>query len=204
MTTTDRARTTSPASSTRWRPVDVVVASVLGVAGGLLFILWNIAGEPLRAALAFYPPLPALTFGLWLLPGVLVGLVVRRRGAALYGEVVAAVVSMLVGNAWGFLTLFSGLFQGLGAEAAFAAARYRRWSLPVVVASGALAGLAGGLYDTVQYNAALSTVHQVLYVVFMVCSGAVLAGGGSWLLTGALRRTGALAPLASGGGGERV
>ncbi len=203
MTTTDRT-TTGAVRSTRWRPVDIVVASVLGVAGGLLFILWNIAGNPLRTALGIYPPLPALTYGLWLLPGVLAGLVVRKPGAAVYGETVAAVVSMLVGNEWGFGTFYYGVLQGLGAEVAYAAALYRRWALPVVLLAGAGAGLALGILDTLIWNAALATVHQVLYVVFAVLSGIVLAGLGSWVLARALRATGALAPLASGRGGERV
>lgn len=205
MTTTDRTSSTTAARGTRWRPVDIVVASVLGVAGGLVFVLWNIAGEPLRNALGVYPPLAALTYGLWLLPGVLVGLVVRKPGAALYGEIVASVVSMLVGNAWGFLTLLSGLLQGLGAEAAFAATRYRRSSLPVAILSGAGAGLVAGVYEVLYYyGGVLAPTTQTLYVVAFVISGAVLAGGGSWLLARALRRTGALAPLASGRGGERV
>lgn len=198
--TTDRS---VPATSA-WRPVDVVVASVLGVAGGLLFILWNIGSNPLRNALGVWPPASALVAGVWLLPGVLVGLVVRKPGAATYGETVAAVVSMLVGNEWGFSTLYYGLAQGLGAEAVLAAFRYRRWSLPVVLAAGGGAGLVSGLLDTISYNAALSTVHQVLYVLFLVISGVVLAGGLSWLLARALRASGALTPLASGRGATRV
>ncbi|MFP5335087.1 MAG: hypothetical protein ACLGIV_07230, partial [Actinomycetes bacterium] len=30
----------------RWRVVDIVVASVLGVAGGFLFVAWNVGWEP--------------------------------------------------------------------------------------------------------------------------------------------------------------
>ena len=201
---TSTTNRTAGSRTSSWRVVDIVVASVLGVAGGLLFILWNIGSNPLRNALGVYPPASALVAGVWLLPGVLVGLVVRKPGAATYGETVAAVVSMLVGNEWGFTTFYYGLAQGLGAEAVFAAVRYRRWTLPVVLAAGAGAGLVSAALDTAFYNEALSTTHQVLYVVFLVISGLVIAGGGSWLLARALRATGALAPLASGRGGERV
>jgi energy-coupling factor transport system substrate-specific component len=204
MTTTDRARTTTPAGSTRWRPVDVVVASVLGVAGGLLLVLWNLAYTPIAAGLAFYPPLAAVVAGVWLLPGVLGGLVIRKPGAAMYVEVVAAVLSALAGNQWGFATVWFGLAQGLGAEAVFAVLRYRRWTLPVVVVAGAATGLVSALLSLLLDYAALGLDFKIAYVLLLVVSGAVLAGGGSWLLTGALRRTGALAPLASGGGGERV
>ena len=204
MTTTDRTSSATAARSTRWRPVDIVVASVLGVAGGLLLVLWNVAYSPIETALAFYPPASALVGGMWLLPGVLGALVVRRPGAAVYVELVAAVLSALVGNQWGFSTVYYGLLQGLGAEAVFAVLRYRRWSLPVVLAGGAVAGVVGGLLNIVLYYTSFSTSHQLVYLAFIVLSGVVIAGGGSWLLAGALRRTGALAPLASGRGGERV
>ncbi|CAA9400445.1 MAG: Substrate-specific component YkoE of thiamin-regulated ECF transporter for HydroxyMethylPyrimidine [uncultured Quadrisphaera sp.] len=204
MTTTDRTSSGTTARSTRWRPVDIVVASVLGVAGGLLLVLWNIAYTPVDTALSFYPPASALVGGVWLLPGVLGGLIIRRPGAAVYVELVAAVLSALVGNQWGFSTVYYGLIQGLGAELAFTAVRYRNWSLPVVLASGAAAGVVGGLLNLVLYYTSFSTSHQLVYMAFIVLSGVVVAGLGSWLLAGALRRTGALAPLASGRGGERV
>ena len=204
MTTTDRTSSGTTARSTRWRPVDIVVASVLGVAGGLLLVLWNIAYTPIDTALAFYPPASALVGGVWLLPGVLGGLIIRRPGAAVYVELVAAVLSALVGNQWGFSTVYYGLIQGLGAEVVFTAVRYRNWSLPVVLASGAAAGVVGGLLNLVLYYTSFSTGHQLVYMAFIVLSGVVVAGLGSWLLAGALRRTGALAPLASGRGGERV
>ena len=105
----------------RWRVVDIVVASVLAVAAGLVFVLWNIASNPLGAPLgALLPGLQALLGGGWLFAGVLTALVIRKPGAALYGELVAATVSALVGNQWGVLTLESGLVQGLAAELVFA------------------------------------------------------------------------------------
>lgn len=48
----------------RWRVVDIVVASVLAVAAGLVFVFWNIASNPLTA------PLTALLPGLQALAGV--------------------------------------------------------------------------------------------------------------------------------------
>lgn len=42
-------RPTSSPRSYRWRVVDIVVASVLAVAAGLVFVLWNIASNPIGA-----------------------------------------------------------------------------------------------------------------------------------------------------------
>src|SRR5689334_25084162 len=132
----------------RWRVVDIVVASVLAVAAGLVFVFWNVASNPITAPLgAVLPGLQALLGGGWLFAGVLTALVIRKPGAALYGELVAATVSALVGNQWGVLTIESGLVQGLGAELIFALFLYRRWSLPVAVAAGAASGLALAIND---------------------------------------------------------
>ena len=134
----------------RWRVVDIVVASVLAVAAGLVFVLWNIASNPIGASLgALLPGLQALLGGGWLFAGVLTALVIRKPGAALYGELVAATVSALVGNQWGVLTLESGLVQGLAAELVFAVFLYRVWNLPVAVLSGAAAGLALAVNDLI-------------------------------------------------------
>ncbi|SDQ88445.1 ECF transporter S component [Quadrisphaera sp. DSM 44207] len=189
----------------RWRVVDIVVASVLGVAGGLLLVVWNVAAYgPVSAALAFFPPASALVAGVWLLPGVLGGLVVRRPGAAVYTELVAAVLSALVGNQWGFATVWYGLLEGLGAEVVLALMLYRRWGLPAALAAGAGAGVVVGLLDSLVYYPELPAELKAVYVAFAVVSGVVVAGAGAWALTRALAATGALAPLASGRGASRV
>lgn len=205
MTSTQKsADAAGAARSTRWRPVDIVVASVLGVVGGLLFLLWNVTGQPALSALALYPPLGALLDGVYLLPGVLVALVVRKPGAAVYGELLAAVVEALLGSHWGLSVLYYGLVQGIGAEIAFLVTRYRRWTLPVALLSGAGAGLAQGLLNLFLYYPGLTPVTQVLYVGAEVLSGAVVAGLLSWLVLGGLQRSGALSGMASGRGARRV
>ena len=111
----------SPSTGTHrysWRVVDIVVASVIGVAAGLVFWLWGQAWPVLDTALAFTPGLSGLLAGGWLFAGVLGGLIIRKPGAALYTEIVAAVVSMAIGTQWGFTTLIWGVVQGLGAEVA--------------------------------------------------------------------------------------
>ncbi|KGI70502.1 ECF transporter S component [Mycolicibacterium rufum] len=183
----------------RWRVVDIVVASVLAVAAGLVFVLWNIASNPLGAPLsAALPGLQALVGGGWLFAGVLTALVIRKPGAALYGELVAAIVSALVGNQWGVLTIESGLVQGLAAELVFAAFVYRRWGLPVAVLAGAAAGLAMGINDLILWYPGSTSTFAAIYVVSGVVSGALIAGALSWYVVRGLAKTGALSRFASG------
>jgi energy-coupling factor transport system substrate-specific component len=189
----------SRADRYRWRVVDIVVASVIGVASGLVFLAWNVAYNPLSAPVsAVLPGLQALLGGGWLFAGVLTALVVRKPGAALFGELVAAAVSALVGNQWGPWTLESGLVQGLAAEVVFALFLYSSWRLVVAILAGAAAGLALAVNDLVLWYPGSDVPFSIIYVVSAVVSGAVLAGVLSWVAVRALARTGALSRFASG------
>lgn len=194
------------ASTTResWRVVDIVTASVLGVAGGFLFVVWNLSWPVVSGALAAFPPASGIGVGIWLLPGVLGALVIRKPGAALYTELLAAVVSALVGNQWGFSTVWYGFLEGLGPEVVFAILLYRRFGLGASLGGGAAAGVVVGLLDSFVYYPEFSPAYKTAYVVATVVSGVVIAGLGSWALTRALARTGALSSLASGRDARRV
>jgi len=183
----------------RWRVVDIVVASVVGVAAGVLFWAWGQAWTPLSTVLAFLPGLEGLLTGGWLFAGVLGGLIVRKPGAALYTEVVASVVSMAVGTQWGFLTFVWGVLEGLGAELGFAILLYANWRLAGALLSGALAGLSAALLDTTFTSiAAYEFGPRAIYFGAAIVSGVVIAGFVSWLLVRALARTGALDRFAAG------
>ncbi|WP_314650120.1 ECF transporter S component [uncultured Microbacterium sp.] len=193
-------RGTAPASIWRWRVVDIVVASVLGVAAGLIFLAWNVGYLGPKALLEpLLPGLQGLLDGPWLFAGVLGGLIIRKAGAAIYVELLAAVVSALIGNQWGgFLTLEAGLVQGLGAELIFLLFFYRRWSLPVAILAGAGAALAGGINNLVLWYAGSGAEFTAIYLVSTVVSGAVIAGALSWVLARGIAATGALDRFGSG------
>ena len=198
------AVTTAPAPTRnfRWRVVDIVVASVIGVASGLVFLLWNIAYRGPSALLEpLLPGLQGLLDGPWLFAGVLGALIIRKPGAAVYTEVIAATVSAvtLIGNTWGAaLTIEAGLVQGLGAEIVFLLFAYRRWNLPVAVLAGAGAALAGGINNLVLWYAGADSSFTVTYLISTVISGALIAGALPWVLTRGLASTGALDRFASG------
>jgi energy-coupling factor transport system substrate-specific component len=188
-----------PKRNLRWRVVDIVVASVLGVASGVIFWAWGLAWGPLSGVLAFTPGLGGLLAGGWLFAGVLGGLVIRKPGAALYTELVAAAVSALIGTVWGFETLIWGLVQGIGAEIVFALFFYANWRIGVALLAGAATGLAVGLLDTTFTSyAALDVAAKTTYVVSAIVSGVFLAGLLSWFAVRGLAATGALSRFASG------
>lgn len=183
----------------RWRVVDIVVASVIGVAAGLVFFGWNQVYSPLSAPLeASLPGLQALVYGMWLFAGVLGGLIIRKPGAALFVELVAATVSALLGAQWGPLTLEAGLVQGLGAELVFAIFAYANWRAFVAVLAGAAAGLAMAINDLVFWYPGAAPIFAIVYTISAIISGGAIAGFGSWLLARGIARTGALGRFASG------
>lgn len=182
----------------RWRTVDIVLGAALAVAFGAVFQAWNLLWTAASPAFVGFPPLQGFMYGVWLLPAVLVPLVIRRPGAALLGEGVAAVASALFGAPWGLLTIVYGLMQGGAAELVFAMGLYRRWGLLTCVLAGAAAGAAAVLLDLVVYYPDWAANYQVLYAALVIPSAAVVAGVGGWLLVRALARTGVLGAFAAG------
>lgn len=194
----------SPRPTNRWRTVDIVVAAVLGVALGVVFVGWNHLWAAMTGAFAGFPPGQDFMAGVWLVGGVLGGYVVRRPGAAVFTEVVAALAECLVGNQWGWTSLWYGIAEGLGAEVVFLVVRYRLWRLPVLIAAGAAAGLVSAVLDIAYYYGSWGFGWKVAHLGFVALSAAVIAGVGSWLLVRALAPTGALSSFAAGRNRELV
>jgi energy-coupling factor transport system substrate-specific component len=183
----------------RWRTIDIVIAAVIAVAFGVIFWAWNIVWSATEGAFAFFPPAQTLLYGVWLMPAVLGGLIIRKPGAALFTEAVAATISALLGAAWGATVIPQGLVQGLGAELAFALLLYRSWRLPAALLAGLLTGLSAALFDFFAWNAAYDLWgYRIPYALLTMVSSTVIAGAGSWLLVRALAPTGVLDRFGAG------
>ena len=182
----------------RWRTVDIVVAAVLAVAFGLVFQGWNLLYSGVSAAFTGFPPAAGVMAGVWLIAGVVGALVIRKPGAAVFVEAIAATVSALLGSQWGLSTIVYGVVQGLAVEVVFAVLLYRRWGLTVAVLAGCAAGVAAAVTDFFFYYASWSVGYKGVYLVIVALSGAIIAGALGWVLVRSLARTGALAPFAAG------
>lgn len=191
---------TVPVKNNSWRVIDIVTAAVLGVACGLLFWVWNSVGYAgFKALDTFTPGLGGLVTGIWFTGGVLGGLIIRKPGAAVFVEVIAASVSALIGSQWGIETLYSGLAQGLGAGLIFLLFAYRRFDLTVAILAGIGSAVGAFILELfLSANLAMSLQFNIIYLTCMVISGAILGGVLCHYLVKALAKTGALDRFGAG------
>ncbi|UYM07067.1 ECF transporter S component [Solicola gregarius] len=181
-----------------YRTVDIVTVAMLGVAVGVAFWGWDQLHAVIGAATNAFPPSGGLLAGPWLLGGVIGGLVVRKPGAAMACELIAANVEYLLGNQWGGSVMVSGLLQGLGVEIVLAIFLYKRFGFVVAGLAGALAGAIESVYEWYSYFPDWEFGYRLAYLAMFAFSGAVVAGVGGWALVRALAATGALDAFAAG------
>lgn len=174
-----------------WTTRDAVLVAVIAVVFGLLYLQWL---PVWLAARAFGAQVgQEAVFGFWLTGGVLAAYIVRRPGAALIGEFLAALAEILFGAAAGAPLLITGIMQGLGAELVFAAGRYRRWSLGVLVLAGAVTALVALPWNWFRLGYfVLDPALLVLLLVVRLLGGAVWAGFLPYALGNGLARMGVL------------
>ncbi len=181
-----------------YRIVDIVTVAMLGVAVGVAFWGWDQLYAVLSAATNVFPPSSGLLAGPWLLGGIVGGLVVRKPGAALLCELIAANVEYILGNQWGGGVLVSGILQGLGVEIVLAVFLYKRFGIVVVALAGALAGSLESVYEWYAYYPDWDFGYRLVYLVLFAVSGAIVAGVGGWALVRSLAATGALDAFPAG------
>lgn len=189
------ASTSTARFSVRYRTIDLVTITTLGVAFGVVFWGWGKLYEPLSGLAVFsYPPTSALLGGVWLTAGVVGGLIIRKPGAAFATEFIAAAVSAFIvgGTQWGWSVFASGFWQGLGAELIFLLFFYKRFGVVVAALAGALAGAFESFYEWSAYYSDWDLPYKLAHLGFFILSGAVVAGIGGHALVRALAKAGVL------------
>jgi energy-coupling factor transport system substrate-specific component len=177
-----------PRGDLRWQTRDILVVAVIAVAFGVFFWAFGL----IWSGLAVLGPAQSVLYAGWLLPAIVAPLLVRKPGAALFAELVAAFVSMFLGSQWAVDTLLSGLLQGGAAELVFAATRYRRYDLPVVVAASLAATAAAFLHDWAVWYRDYAPEALLAIALAMLVSGAIILPLAALAIERAVRRSGAL------------
>lgn len=183
-----------------WRGVDLVTTAILAAALGVAFWGFDSFVYPITSTIGnIYPSLSELQLGVWIIPAVLGGVLVRKPGAALYAELIAASIELVLGgNPWSYTVLVSGACQAVGVELVLLVVAYRGLSLPLAALGGAISAVAEVIYEYFSWVPSYSVMQKVIYMICGVLSGAIIAGGAGWGLVRLLGRLGVLNSFAAG------
>ncbi len=166
----------------------------MGVAVAIFWMAWTLIYETLSPLLRPFA-LNYFLAGMWYLGGTLAAYIIRKPGAAVFGELMAAAVEMTLTH-WGFLALIWGLAQGLAAELVFLLTGYNRWDKFTMMVAGALSGIAAYILDYFFYKYSGFTGWYITAgVIFSAVGGALGSGLLAVIIGRALIPTGALEGL---------
>lgn len=174
-----------------WKLKEVVLMSVFAVVFAVVYLLFVQVGNIWAGVIG--PIAYEWIFGIWFIVSIISAYIIRKPGAALLSETMAAMIEVMIGNAVGPRLILTGLVQGLGAEAAFATTGYKRYNWWVLCLAGVGSAVFSFAYGfLVSGYAALDPSLLVLMFTLRVISGAIIAGLGGKYLSDGLLATGAL------------
>jgi len=178
-----------------WTLKETLIVTVLGAVFAVLYLAW--VQVWLIAQAVFGSLTMDVVMGFWFLASIVAAAIIRKPGVAFAAEVLASGVEILLGSPGGLILLLSGAIQGAGAEAVFAATRWRNYSLPVLMAAGVGAAVFSFAYTWIRFNyGALEPGVLIAMFALRCASGALLGGWLGHVIVEALYRTGALSGLA--------
>ncbi|EJW14549.1 MULTISPECIES: ECF transporter S component [Paenibacillus] len=185
--------------NSQWKLRDIVVLSSLSVVFAVIYLLFLQIGNVL---VGFMGPMGyEVIFGIWFIVSIIATYIIRKPGAAVISETVAGLVEVLIGNAVGPILIVSALIQGLGAEAVFAATRYRNFSTKVLMLAGVGSAVFSFAWGYFRSGYAAFSLGLILAMLLVRCiSGAVISGLLGKSIGDALANTGVLRsfPIAKG------
>lgn len=139
--------------------------SIIAIAFGAIFVgtdwIYNVI-QPFIGPFA-----NEALFGLWIMAGPLSIFLVRLKGSAVIGEVLAAFAEVLFGGTFGAAALISGLVQGFGSELGFLVYGYKKWNWTSLITSAVMVTVISFGYELFR----LGYVHyslSMMVALFMV------------------------------------
>lgn len=185
----------------RWRVVDIALGAALSAVFGVILCGYGLVFIPIIRTLnaAVLPGFASITHGVWYLSGTLAVLLIRKPGSAVYVNVVAAFVQVVLGSPFNIRdTVVSALLQGVFAEIPFLIAKYRKFNLTLSVLSGLLVAFEYGVFLCFTKYQGKAPTYITIHMITELVSGLLLSGVLVWFVYLALRATGALDNFASG------
>lgn len=153
---------------------DILTTVVISIVFGIVYKLW---GPFYYFVKPFGLHIDQLIYGMWFIAATVAFLIIRKPGVALLAEIAASSGEFIMGSEWGLEVLLYGVVQGLFAEVAFAAFRYKRFDV-FVVSLAAIGSTIGSLIMDFYkgYIEALAPWNLALFL-FARFVGAILISG---------------------------
>lgn len=142
-----------------WKLKDVLLIAICAVLFGVIYLGCTYVGgilygilTPFGMASLGYEPF----YGIYFMAGAFGVYVMRKPGAGLIAELLAAVLECLFGNYFGPIIILSGLVQGLGFELLVALKRYKKFDRLTMIQGAVLCSVL-----TLGYNLVISGYNQI-------------------------------------------
>ncbi|TVQ27748.1 MAG: thiamine permease [Spirochaetaceae bacterium] len=194
-TTPKRARPVPPALRREWTMRETVTIAIIGVVFAFLYLGWVQLWLVLQSVMG--PLAMDILMGFWFSGSMFAAWLIRKPFVAFSTAMLTVIVQIIAGNPSGAILLLTGLVQGAGSEVPFALTRWKRYSWPVMAASGACTAVFSFVYTWFRFSYwELSVGLVVSMFAIRVTSGVVLGGLLGRLLAGAVHRTGVTSGLA--------
>ncbi|ANB57516.1 ABC-type cobalt transport system, permease component family protein [Anoxybacillus sp. B7M1] len=167
---------------------DILITIVISIVFGIVYKLW---GPFYYFVKPFGFHLDQLIYGMWFIAATVAFLIIRKPGIALLAEIAASSSEFVTGSEWGLEVLIYGVVQGLFAELAFAAFRYKRFDV-FVVSLAAIGSTIGSLIMDYYkgYIEALAPWNLTLFFVARFVGAILISGVFASSLVKALEATG--------------
>ena len=96
--------------------------------------------------------------------------VIRKPGAGLIAEILAAIIETLMGNFFGPIIILSGLVQGLGFEAIIALKKYKKYDRMTMIEGAILCSVFTMIYNLIVsgYNKIAIPVLIIMMIVRLI------------------------------------
>lgn len=163
-----------------WSLNEIILVSMICIVFGVVYLGAVYLMSVVESALAFTGLTKLGTeviFGIWFMAATLAGYILQKPGVAIIAETIASVIEVLLGNWFGPMVIVTGIVQGLGAEAVFAAGRYKKFQGPIMYFAAIGCTVTSFLWSFVRSGYLQFQLWVILvYFVVRVISSCLFAG----------------------------
>jgi len=194
--TTDREDAMEKTTKSRYlSTMDLLIMAAVGVIGALFNAhVWAALMNVATPLFAFLGPVGWIgASGVYLIWPVIVALLISKPGAVTLYTLVQGFVEMLFGNAFGAMAIIYAGAEGLGIDLGMALFGWKPKLLGVLLGAGIGCVFVDEIYIFLFGLQSVQTI--IVGGVTAFLSGMILGGIPGWLITEALRRTGAVSRI---------